>query len=348
MSTTMRTTARTVAQEATPPNVHRSPTMLAIVQDRYGSADVLRIEKIARPVPADHEVLVRVHAAGLNHADTALMRGEPLVLRLAYGLRAPKVRVRGLDLAGVVEAVGCKVTAFSPGDAVYAQIETGSFAEYAVVPERSLAPKPANLSFTEAAAVPVAANTALQGLRDVGNLQPGQRVLINGASGGVGTFAVQIAKALGAEVTAVCSTRNVELVRSLGADHVVDYTRDDFTRSEKRFDLVFDSAGNRSLNACRRVLTKKGTLVVSGGRGGRLFGPIGRILRTMMLSPIVSQSLRPFMSTPSVENLHTLKGLIESGKVAPSIETTYRLEETAAAVGHFLDRHARAKFVIVP
>jgi len=341
-------TARTTAQETTSPGVQRAPTMKAVVQERYGSADALQIEEIATPVPTDGEVLVHVHAAGLNHADAALMRGEPLVLRLAYGLRAPKVRVRGLDLAGVVEAVGSKVTAFRPGDEVYAQIETGSFAEYAVVPERALAPKPANLSFTEAAAVPVAANTALQGLRDVGKLQAGQRVLINGASGGVGTFAVQIAKALGAEVTGVCSTRNVALVRSLGADHVIDYTRDDFTRSGERYDLIFDLAGSRSLNACRRVLTQNGTLVVSGGSGGRLFGPIGRILRAMVLSPFVGQSLRPFISTPSVENLLTLKGLIESGKVAPSIETTYRLEETAAAVGHFLDRHARAKIVIVP
>jgi len=295
-------TARTAAQETIPLDVHRSPTMRAIVQDRYGSADVLRIEAIATPVPADHEVLVRVHAAGLNHADAALMRGEPLVLRLAYGVRGPKVRVRGLDLAGVVEAVGSKVTAFSPGDEVYGQSETGSFAEYAVVPERALAPKPANLSFTEAAAVPVAASTALQGLRDVGKLQAGQSVLIEGASGGVGTFAVQIAKALRAEVTGVCSTRNVELVRSLGADHVVDYTRDDFTRSGERYDLIFDLAGSRALNACRRVLTQNGTLVVSGGSGGRLFGPIGRILRALMLSPFV---------------------------------------------WHFLDRHARAKIVIV-
>ncbi len=325
----------------------RAPTMKAIVQDRYGSADVLRIEEIAVPVPADDEVLVRIHAASLNHADTALMRGEPFVLRLAFGVRGPKVRVRGLDLAGVVEVVGSRVTAFIPGDEVYAQIETGSFAEYAVVSERALAPKPANLSFSEAAAVPVAANTALQGLRDVGRLQAGQGVLINGASGGVGTFAVQIAKALGAEVTGVCSTRNVELVRSLGADHVVDYTQDDFTRSGRRFDLIFDLAGSRSLTACRRVLTEKGTLVLSGG-GGRLFGPLGRILRALLLSPFVGQSLRPFIATPSVENLLTLKGLIESGKVAPSIETTYRLEETAAAVGHFLDRHARAKIAIVP
>ena len=346
MPTTMRAATRTTTREAIAPRVHRARTMKAIVQDRYGAADVLRIEEVAVPVPTDDEVLVRVHAAGLNHADAALMRGEPLVLRLAYGLRGPKVRVRGLDLAGVVETVGSKVTAFSPGDEVYGQIETGSFAEYAVVPERALAPKPASLSFTEAAAVPVAANTALQGLRDVGKLQAGQRVLINGASGGVGTFAVQIAKALGAEVTAVCSTRNVELVRSLGADHVVDYSRDDFTRSGKRFDVIFDLAGSRSLSSCRRVLTEKGTLVLSGG-GGRLFGPLGRILRAVMLSPFVSQSLRPFISTPNVENLLTLKGLIEGGKVAPSIETTYRLEETAAAVGHFLDRHARAKIVIV-
>ncbi len=330
-----------------PTSVQSTSKMKAIVQDRYGSANVLRIDEIAVPAPKDDEVLVRVHAASLNHADAALMRGEPLVLRLGFGMRGPKVRVRGLDLAGVVEAVGSDVTTFSPGDEVYAHIDTGTFAEYAVVPERLLAPKPANLSFVEAAAVPVAANTALQGLRDVGKLQAGQKVLINGASGGVGNFAVQIAQALGAEVTGVCSTRNVELVRSLGADDVVDYTHDDFTRSGRHYDLIYDLAGSRSLNAYRRVLTQQGTLILSGG-GGRIFGPIGRILRGMMLTPFVRQTMRPLMSTPSVANLLTLKALIENGKVAPSIETTYPLVETRAAVEHFIDRHARAKIVIVP
>ena len=321
-------------------------TMKAIVQHAYGSADVLRLEDVDRPAIKDDEVLIRVRAAAVNHADWVMTTGLPLVGRLAFGVRKPKVTVRGADVSGQVEAVGKSVTDFQPGDEVYAQVETGSFAEYARVPAHLLSRKPANLSFEQAAAVPLSANTALQGLRDAGKVKPGQKVLITGASGGVGTFAVQIAKALGAEVTGVCSARNAELVRSLGADHVVDYTREDFTQSGQRYDLIFDLIGNHSLGGCRRALTATGTLVLSSGTGGRVFGPMGRIIRALLLSPLVGQTMRPFVGTPNKENLELLRGLIEAGAVTPAIDRTYPLSETAEAIRYFAEEHAHGKVVI--
>lgn len=324
----------------------RPQTMNAIVQHAYGSADVLKLEDIDRPVIGDDEVFVRVRAAAVNHADWVYTTGRPLIARLAFGMRKPRDSVRGKDVAGQVEAVGKNVTRFHPGDEVYAEIDAGSFAEYTRVPESLLALKPANLTFEQAAAVPLSARTALQGLRDGGRVRPGQKVLINGASGGVGTFAVQIAKLLGAEVTAVCSARNAELVRSLGADHVVDYGRDDFTKSGTRYDVIFDLIGNHSLTELRHALTHTGTLVLSSGTGGRLFGPMGRILRALVLSPFISQTLRTFTATRGHEHLDELRGLVESGTVTPAIDRTYPLRETAAAIRYFAEEHARGKIVI--
>ncbi len=269
--------------------------MKAIVQDRYGSADVLKLREIDQPVPAENEVLVRVNAAAVNARDWHVMRGDPYVARLldrtTFGRNGPKVKVRGTDFAGRVEAVGRGVQRFRPGDEVFGEVD-GAFAEYVCVPDGVVEPKPANLTFEQAAAVPLAGNTALMGVRDLARIQPGQRILINGASGGVGMFAVQIAKSYGAEVTGVCSTRNVDLVRSIGADHVIDYTREDFTRNVRRYDVVFDLVGNRSLTELRRALTPAGTLILSGGgvsNGGSFVGPIGLIIRGQLLSRFVRQ-----------------------------------------------------------
>lgn len=324
----------------------RATTMKAIVQHAYGSADVLRLENIDQPAISDDEVLVRVRAAAVNHADWVYTTGRPLIARLAFGIRTPKQIVRGKDVAGVVEAVGKNVTRFRPGDEVYAEVEAGSFAEYTAVPEGLLAHKPSNLSFEQAATVPLSGRTALQGLRDGGKVQSGQKVLINGASGGVGTFAVQIARSLGAEVTAVCSTRNADLVRSLGADHVVDYTQEDFTQGGKRYDVIFDLIGNHSLTACRRALTHTGTLVLSSGTGGRVLGPMGRILRALALSPFIGQNLRTFTATPGRAALDELRDLIESGQVTPAIDRIYPLSETAEAIRYFAEEHASGKIVI--
>ena len=316
--------------------------MQAIVQHAYGTIDdVLRLQNIDEPTPGPHEVLVRVHAASVNHGDWFVTSGRPYVMRAALGARRPRVAVRGRDLAGRVEMVGAAVTRFHPGDDVYAETTTGSFAEYACVPEHLLAPKPTNLTFAQAAAV-----TALQGLRDVGEVQPGQAVLINGASGGVGTFAVQIAKTLGADVTGVCSTRNIELLRSLGADHVIDYTHEDFTRSRQRFDVIFDLAARHPLAACRSALTRTGTLVSASGHGGPLLGPLGRCIEALALSPFVSQRLRVLAAKPSGQDLATLTGVIEAGQVTPVIEKTYALAETSEAIRHLAEQHARAKVVI--
>ena len=320
--------------------------MRAIVQHAYGASDVLRLQDIDEPTPRPHEVLVRVHAASINHADWFLTSGRPYVMRVALGLRRPRVAVRGRDLAGRVETVGAAVTRFRPGDDVYAETTTGSFAEFACVPERLLARKPTNLTFKQAAAVPVAAVTALQGLRDVGEVQPHHAVLINGASGGVGTFAVQIAKTLGADVTGVCSTRNVELVRSLGADHVIDYTREDFAHSGQRYDLIFDLAGQHPLSACRGALTRTGTLVLASGNGGRVLGPLGRYIQALALSPFVPQRLRVHAAKPSQQDLVALTALIEAESVTPVIEATYVLADTAEAIRHLAEQHARAKIVI--
>jgi NADPH:quinone reductase-like Zn-dependent oxidoreductase len=321
--------------------------MQAIVQHAYGTIDdVLRLQNIDEPTPGPHEVLVRVHAASVNHGDWFVTSGRPYVMRAALGLGRPRVAVRGRDLAGRVETVGEAMTRFRPGDDVYAETTTGSFAEYACVPEHLLAPKPTNLTFAQAAAVPVAAVTALQGLRDVGEVQPGQAVLINGASGGVGTFAVQIAKTLGADVTGVCSTRNIELLRSLGADHVIDYTHEDFTRSGQRFDVIFDLAARHPLAACRGALTRTGTLASASGHGGPVLGPLGRYIEALALSPFVSQRLRVLAAKPSGQDLATLTGVIEAGQVTPVIEKTYALAETSEAIRHLAEQHARAKVVI--
>ena len=322
--------------------------MKAIVQDRYGSPDVLQLREIDQPIAADNELLVRVHAAAVNARDWHVMRGDPYVARLGLGFRGPKVKVRGTDFAGRVEAVGRGVTRFRPGDEVFGEVD-GAFAEYVVVPDGLVEPKPANLTFEQAAAVPLAGNTALMGVRDLAQAQPEQQILINGASGGVGTFAVQIAKAFGAEVTGVCSTRNADLVRSIGADHVIDYTREDFTRNGRRYDVVFDLVGNRSLTDCRRALAPSGMLILSGGgvsEGGSFIGPVGLIIRAQLLSRFVRHRLVVLTAKPSQENLATLRELVEAGKVTPLIDRTYPLDEAAGAIRHLEVEHARAKVVL--
>ena len=320
--------------------------MKAVVQHAYGSAGVLQLEDIARPRIADDEVLVRVVATSLNHADCVYVSGRPLIARLAFGIRRPKLRVRGKDVAGVVEAVGSRVTAFAPGDEVYGELESGTFAEYVAASAALLAPKPPNLSFEEAACVPLAGMTALLGLRDAGSVTRGDRVLINGASGGVGSFAVQIAKALGAEVTAVASARKAEFVRSLGADHVIDYAREDFTRSGIHYDVIFDLIGNHPLNGLRSVLTPKGTLVLSSGTGNRVFGPMGRILRALLMSPFVSQDVVPFSQNGTSQTLSELRELIQAGQLAPALTRTYSLADVPEAVRSFVDDHACGKIAI--
>ena len=322
--------------------------MKAIVQDRYGSPGVLELREVDKPVVADDEVLVRVHAASVNARDWHIMRGDPYLARLVFGFSGPKTKIRGTDFSGRVEAVGRNVKRFRPGDDVFGEAD-GAFAEYVCAPENVLEPKPAELSFEQAAAVPLAGNTALMGLRDLGGVQPGQRVLVNGASGGVGIFAVQIAKAFGAEVTGVCSTRNLELVRSTGADHVIDYTVEDFTQNGQRYDVVFDLVGNRSLTECRRALTPAGRLVLSGGgvsEGGSLIGPMGLILKGQVMSRFVRHRLLVLTATPSTENLAALRELAEAGKLAPVIDRTYPLSEVPEAIGYLEVEHARAKVVI--
>jgi NADPH:quinone reductase-like Zn-dependent oxidoreductase len=322
--------------------------MKAIVQDRYGPPEVLRLGEIDTPVAAGGEVLVRVHAAAANARDWHLMRGDPYLARLALGLRRPRVRVRGTDFAGRVEAVGRGVTRFRPGDEVFGEVD-GAFAEYVRVPEDLVEPKPVDLTFEQAAALPLAGNTALVGLRDLARIQPGSRVLINGASGGVGTFAVQIATAFGAQVTGVCSARNADLVRSLGADRVIDYAAEDFTRGGRPYDVVFDLVGNRSLAELRRALTPGGTLILSGGgvsEGGRLLGPIGLIIRGRLVSRFVGHRVLVLTATPSRANLATLRELAEAGRITPVVDRTHPLGETAAAIRYLEVEHARAKVVI--
>jgi NADPH:quinone reductase-like Zn-dependent oxidoreductase len=321
--------------------------MKAITYHRYGSPDVLEFQEIDTPVVKDDDVLIRVRAAAANPRDWHFMRGLPYVIRPQFGLRRPRNPLLGSDVAGQVEAVGTNVTRFRPGDEVYADVVTGGFAEYASVPEDVVAPKPANLTFEQAAAVPLAALTALQGLRDRGRTQPGQKVLIIGAGGGVGTFAVQIAKWLGAEVASVCSTGKVDLVRSLGSDHVIDYTREDFVQSGQRYDLVLQLAGTRSPSDCRRALTPTGTLLLSSGESsGRWVGPIGRIVKAVLLSPFVRQRLVPFEAKRSVEDLRLMKELIEAGTVTPVIDRTFSLSDVPAAMRYLEAGHARGKIVI--
>ena len=320
--------------------------MKAIIQRAYGDASMLKIDEIDRPVIGDDDVLVRVRAAGLNHADWVYTSGTPLIARLAFGPRAPKAIVRGKDVAGIVDSVGAHVTAFRPDDEVYGELKSGTFAEYVSAPTSLLARKPANLSFEQAATVPVSGMTALLGLRDAGSVKPGHQVLINGASGGVGTFAVQIAKALGAEVTAVCSARNGELARSLGADHVIDYGATDFTLGTRQYDVIFDSIGNHSLGALRSVLVPKGVLVLSNGTGGRVFGPMGRILRSVMLAPFVSQKLALISAKRTSTTLDELRDLIEAGHLTPAIDRSYPLTQVPAAMRYFVEEHARGKIAI--
>jgi NADPH:quinone reductase-like Zn-dependent oxidoreductase len=319
----------------------------AIVQDVYGSPDVLELREIDQPVVGESDVLVRVHAAGVDPGVWHIMTGLPYLVRMmGIGLRAPKVRVRGMAVAGRVEAVGKTVTRFRPGDHVFGSCD-GSFAEYASARQDKLAAKPANLSFEQAAAVPISAVTALQGVRDTGRVQPGQKVLIIGAGGGVGTYAVQIAKALGAHVTGVCSASKQDLVRSIGADDVIDYTRDDLAGRARQYDLVLVTAGQRSLSRLRRVLTRRGTLVIIGGEGGgRWLGGVGRLLGATLLSPFVRQKLRGLISIERQEDLESLKELIEAGKVTPVIDRTYPLSQAADAIRYLEQGHARGKIVV--
>jgi NADPH:quinone reductase-like Zn-dependent oxidoreductase len=325
------------ADHASPGHPQRAEvaSMKAIVQDRYGGVDVLELRDIDRPVPTGNQVLVAVRAAGLHRGDWHVMTGLPYLIRVVVptlGLRRPKVPVLGMDVAGTVEAVGGNVTRFQPGDAVFGWCD-GAFAEYAVAPEDQLAAKPTNLSFEQAAVVPVSGFAALQGLRDVGEIQPGQKVLVIGAAGGVGSFAVQLAKAFGAHVTGVCSTSQVELVRSIGADDVIDYTRDDVTDGTRQWDLILDCAGRRTLSRLRRALTPKGTLVIVGGEGGgRFMGGFDRNLRAVVLSRFVGQRLRMLASKERQDDLLTLRELIEAGKLTPAIGRTYPLHETPEAV----------------
>jgi NADPH:quinone reductase-like Zn-dependent oxidoreductase len=319
--------------------------MKAIVRDTYGSPDVLKLREIERPELTDDGVLVRVHAASVNRGDWYTVAGM-YVARPATGLRRPKSRLIGTDFAGTVEAVGRDVTEFRPGDEVFGG-RTGALAEYVCARARSVALKPARLTFEEAAAVPVAALTALQGLRDRGQIQPRQKVLINGASGGVGTFAVQIAKALGAEVTAVCSTRNVDLARSIGADHVVDYIREDFTRSEERYDLMFDNAGSRSWSECKRVLNRQATVVLVGGQiGNRLLGPLGHVVRMRLAATLGSRKAVFFIAKFNSADIEVLRELVEAEKVTPVIDRRYELSEVADAFRYMGEGHARGKVVI--
>jgi NADPH:quinone reductase-like Zn-dependent oxidoreductase len=340
--------APTPANERVPgPHPKAAEQMRAIVYEEYGTADVLHAAVIDRPTIEAGEVLVQVRAAGLDRGAWHMMTGLPYAGRLAFGLRTPKAAVLGGDLAGVVVAVGSDVTRFQPGDEVFG-VGKGAFAEFAAAREDKLAPKPSNLSFEQAAAVPVSGLTALQGLCDVGRLQPGQKVLIIGASGGVGTFAVQIAKALGAEVTGVSSTGKVDLVRSIGADHVIDYTNDDFANGATRYDLIVDIAGNSSLSRLRGALTARGTVVITGGEeGGKWFGGIDRQLRAMVMSPFVRQRLTSFIAKPRRAGLERLTELIENGQVVPVIERTYPLNEAPDAMRHLVGGHARGKLVIV-
>ena len=324
--------------------------MKTIVQDEYGPPDVLELRDVDEPEIGDEEVLVHVRAAGVNPGDWAIMSGLPYIARPVYGLRKPKNAVRGTDVAGSVEAVGTGVTRLQPGEEVFGWCGGlgGAFAEYASVSEGALAPKPANLDFEQAAAVPMAGIVALQALRDHGDVRAGHKVLINGASGGVGTFAVQIAKALGAEVTGVCSTRNVEMVRSIGADHVIDYTREDFTHMGRRYDFVLDNVANHSLSELRGALAPTGTLVPNGGGfDNRWFAGGGRVIGARVLNRFVSHRLRPFLVSPRLEDLVVLKELIEAGKVTPVIDRAYSLGEAPEAIGHVGGGHARGKVAVI-
>jgi NADPH:quinone reductase-like Zn-dependent oxidoreductase len=320
--------------------------MKAIVYRCYGSPDVLEFTDVEKPTPLDDQVLVRVKAAAVNPLDWHYMRGLPYVMRLSSGLGAPTDKRLGVDFAGTIEAVGKDVTRFEPGDDVFGG-STGAFAEYVTVREdRALARKPANMTFAQAASVPIAGITALQALRDNGRLQPGQKVLINGASGGVGTFAVQIAKSFGAEVTGVCSTRNVEMVRSIGADHVIDYKKENYTESGQSYDLIIDMVGNHSLLANRDVLTPEGILVIVGGPSGNWLGPLTGPIKALLLSPFVDQEIGIILAQLRADDLEILGELMQAGKVTPVIDQRYALSELAEAMRYSESGRARGKIVI--
>lgn len=324
-----------------------APRMKAIAHRCYGGPEVLKLEEIEKPVPADNEVLVKVHAAGVNPLDWHYLRGKPYIMRLSSGFGAPGTPRLGVDFAGTVEAVGSRVTRFKPGDAVFGA-KRGAFAEYVRVPEdQSLVLKPANVSFEQAASAPIAAVTALQALRDQGRLKPGQKVLINGASGGVGTFAVQIAKALGAEVTGVCSTRNVAMVEALGADHVVDYTQEDFIEGGQVYDLVLDNVGNRPLSDYTDILKPDGIFVIIGGPNeGAWLGAMISPIKAKLLSPFVSQDFRFFLADANPADLAVLGEMMQSGKLVPVIDRRYPLAEVPAAIAYLESGRARGKVVI--
>jgi NADPH:quinone reductase-like Zn-dependent oxidoreductase len=320
--------------------------MKAIVSHKYGPPDVLQLIEIEKPIPKDKQVLVKVHAASLNYGNLVLLKGEPFLARLAFGLTKPKYPIPGGDIAGRIEAVGKDVKQFQPGDEVFGDLSScgwGGFAEYVTVPESALALKPANLSFEEAAAVPMAAVTALQALRDKGKIRSGQRVLINGASGGVGTFAVQIAKSFGAEVTAVCSSRNVNNARVIGADHAIDYKRDDFTKRTQRYDLILGVNGSKPISAYKRTLHPNGIFVHVGGSGAQMF-------QTMLLGPWISltgsRKMSSFLQRQNQKDLVFMKELLESGKVKPVIDRSYKLSEVPEAFRYFEEGHAQGKVVI--
>jgi NADPH:quinone reductase-like Zn-dependent oxidoreductase len=322
--------------------------MKAIVLEEYGRPEVLRSSEIDQPVAGDHEVLIRVHAVAVNPGDWDVLHGTPYVLRPATGILQPRNPVLGLAVAGVVEATGSRVSSLNIGDEVFAGIAKGGFAEFACAPDSATALMPSNLTFLQAAAVPVSGTTALQALRDVARVEPGQRVLINGAAGGVGTFAVQIAKAFGAEVTGVCSADAAELVFSIGADDVIDYTREDFTDREATCDVILDNIGNRSLSDLRRALAPKGMLIPNSNKGGgRWFGTfLPRAIQALAVSMLASQKLRPFAATEQSEDLAELGGLIEAGKVKPVIDRVYSLDETPAAIAYYGQGHAHGKVVV--
>jgi NADPH:quinone reductase-like Zn-dependent oxidoreductase len=332
-----------------PPPPSDKPLMKAVVYRCYGPPTVLELADIEKPIPADDELLVRIRAAAVNPLDWHYMRGKPYLMRMSAGLGAPNVTRLGTDFAGTVEAVGRSVKRFRPGDEVFGA-RTGSFAEYISIREsRAVALKPTNVSFEQAAGVAVAALTALQSLRDVGRLAPGQKVLINGASGGVGTFAVQIAKSFGAEVTGVCSTRNVQMVQSIGADHVIDYTRQDFTKSGQRYDVILDNVGNHSLLDVRRVLNPEGILVIIGGPNtGDWIGPMTQPVKAALLSPFISQEMGMILAELNATDLGLVANLMQTGKVTPVIDRKYTLSEVPHAIAYLEEGHARGKVIVVP
>ena len=321
--------------------------MKAIVQEAYGSADVLRLHDIEEPVVKADEVLVRIHTASIHPGDWLLTVGRPQLFRMGFGFRRPRKKIPGFDFAGTVESTGSNATEFEPGDEVFGDAANGSCAEYVSVPEKKLAHKPSNLTLQQAAVVPVSGTTALLGVRDAGGVAAGQRVLINGASGGVGTFAVQIAKALGAEVTGVCSTANLEFVRSIGADHVVDYTQDDFTEGAERYDFILDNVANHSLADCRRAVAPDGKYISNNGTsGGRWIGPLGRMAASVLQSLFISKQGRPYYAPVRKQDLLDLTELIEEGAVIPAIGRTFSLSEAAEAMAHVGSGHSRGKVAI--